>query len=77
MTGASKPPLIKAMVRALERVEYQWLPDPVAKGEFEAYEERITESNNSKFNAPAGTHDDCVIARCLTLRASGVWGSLR
>jgi hypothetical protein len=76
MTGTSKPPLIKAMVRALERGEYQWLPDPVAKGELEAYEQKQTASGYTQYSAPAGVHDDTVVARCLTLRASNMWGSL-
>lgn len=76
MTGMSKTPLIKAMVRALERNEYAWLPDAIGKSEFEAYEQKQTPSGNTQFSAPEGLHDDVVVSRCLTLRASNMWGSL-
>jgi hypothetical protein len=76
MTGTSKGPLIKAMVRSLERNEYKWLPDPIGKGEFEAYEMKQSTSGNTQYSAPPGMHDDVVVSRCLTLRASGMWGSL-
>lgn len=76
-TASSKAPLIKAMVRALERNEFRWLPDPIGKSEFEAYEQKITPFGNTQYSAPAGMHDDVVIARCLALRACGIWGSLQ
>lgn len=76
-TGVSKPPLIRRMARALERVEYQWLPDPVATGEFEAYEQKPSAGGNStQYSAPSGLHDDCVISRSLALTAASQWGSL-
>ncbi len=69
-TGVSKPPLIRSLALALERLECRWLPDPVAKGELEAYEEKVTASGRSQFSAPEGLHDDTVIARALAWKAA-------
>lgn len=75
-TGTSKPPLIKALKRAFEKEEFQWLDDPIAKGELEAYEQKISSDGKPTYSAPEGLHDDSVVARALTLRASNMWGSL-
>lgn len=64
-TASSKPPLIQSMALALERTEFQWLPDPVGKGELLAYESKIGISGRPQYSAPDGGNDDTVIARCL------------
>lgn len=69
-TSKSKPPLIENLKLALEAVEWQFLPDAVAKAELEAYEQKVSPLNGrSSYSAPAGVHDDTVIARALMLRA--------
>lgn len=75
-TGVSKPPLIKRMVLSLERADMQWLPDVVATGELEAYEQKQTASGYTQFSAPGGLNDDTVVARALALTAASQWGSL-
>jgi hypothetical protein len=65
-THATKPPLIQSLALALERVEFQWLPDAVGKGELLAYESKISASTGRPtYSAPEGQHDDTVIARAL------------
>ena len=72
-TTSSKPPLIQSLALALERKEFQWLPDLVGKGELLAYESKIGASGRPSYSAPEGGNDDTVIARALLnwIRASG------
>jgi len=70
-TSASKPPLIENLGLALERAEWQFIADPVGKGELEAYEMRTNVyTGRAAYSAPDGGHDDTVIARALMLRAA-------
>lgn len=69
-TSTTKPPLIQNLALTLERGEFQFLPDPVAKGELEAYEQKVSPTTGrSQYSAPAGMHDDTVIARALMIWA--------
>ena len=72
-TVKSKPPLIENLKLALEGVEWQFLNEPVATAELEAYEQVVsTTTGRSAYSAPKGVHDDTVIARALMLRAAGM-----
>jgi len=64
-TASSKPPLIESLVLAFDRNEIAILDDPIMTGELMAYERTITSTGRSQYNAPAGMHDDCVIALAL------------
>ena len=65
-TATSKPPLIESLALAFERAEWQWLSIPVATGELEAYERKVSPTTGrSSYSAPEGLHDDTVIARAL------------
>jgi hypothetical protein len=65
-TSASKPPLIQSLALALERVEAQWLGDPIGVAEFQAYESKVNaHTGRISYSAPEGGHDDTVIARAL------------
>lgn len=65
-TGSSKPPLIQSLALALERVECQWLPDPVGRVEMLSYQARINQTTGRvSYSAPSGGHDDTVMARAL------------
>jgi len=78
-TAASKPPLIESLVLAFERQEVQWIDDPIATGELEAFEMAITANNRPRYQAPEGLHDDTVIARALmndALQLRGNWMAL-
>lgn len=68
-TPGSKPPLIESLVLALEREDIQWINDPIALGEMEAYEMTTGVTGHTRYNAPEGLHDDTVIARALANRA--------
>jgi len=69
-TAQSKPPLIQSLALALEREELRWLDVPVATRELEAYEAtRNNVTNRIQYSAPAGFHDDTVIARALAFEA--------
>jgi len=70
-TAASKPPLIESLALAFERAECQWLPDELAALELEAYERKVSpQTGRSSYSAPAGGHDDTVMARALAWRAA-------
>lgn len=65
-TSRSKPPLIESLVLAFEREEIQILCDEVLIGELEAYERTVSpQTYHSRYSAPAGLHDDTVIALAL------------
>ncbi len=67
-TATSKPPLIENMALALERTEWQFQEDRVWTMELEAYERTVSPTTGrSSYSAPEGSHDDCVMARCLML----------
>lgn len=69
-TASSKQPLIQSLALALERVEVQWLADPVGKAELMAYESKVsTATGRVSYSAPEGQHDDTVIARALANKA--------
>lgn len=69
-TAQSKPPLIQSLALAFEQNELQWLDDPIATRELEAYEAtRNATTNRIQYSAPSGFHDDTVIARALARHA--------
>ncbi len=68
-TASSKSPLIQNLVLAFERVEAQWLNNPVATSELIAYESIINKmTGRVGYSAPPGGFDDTVIARSLALK---------
>lgn len=64
-TPSSKPPLIESLVLAFDRGEITVLDDPVMKGELMAYERKVSHTGRSQYSAPAGLHDDTVMALAL------------
>jgi len=70
-TAQSKPPLIQSLALALERGEARWLAHPVATAELTAYESSVNSfTGRLSYGAPAGSHDDTIIARALALKAA-------
>ncbi len=70
-TAQSKPPLIQSLALALERKEARWLDIPVATAELTAYESSVNSfTGRISYGAPAGSHDDTIIARALALKAA-------
>lgn len=71
-THASKAAIIQAMRLVFEQQSWKWLPVDWAMREIEAYEMKVTAQGNITYGAPAGLHDDSVIARALMLRQAQV-----
>ena len=64
-TTKSKAPLIEGLALAIERSELALLPDDILLSELSSYEIEVTASGNYRYTAPAGMHDDTVIATAL------------
>jgi hypothetical protein len=64
-TAQSKGPLIESLALAFEKEEVTIVNDPVLVGELQAYTLERLPSGRYRYNAPAGMHDDCVIASAL------------
>ncbi len=76
-TPSSKPPLIESLRLAFERAECQWQADPIWTAELEAYEVKYSaQTGRPAYSAPAGVHDDTVIARALAWYAVAGGGPL-
>lgn len=69
-TNATKTAVIDALAMAFEQGAIRILNDPVLVGELQAYEMERLPSGMLRYSAPAGMHDDTVIA--LALAWSGV-----
>jgi hypothetical protein len=70
-TAVSKPPLIESLVLAFERSQIGILNNEVLIGELEAYERTVSDvTGRSRYGAPEGQHDDCVISLALALHAA-------
>lgn len=77
-TAQSKPEIIQSLALALEKEEMQFLNVAIATRELEAYEAKRNEvTGRITYSAPAGFHDDTVIARALMNKmrsqGAGVW----
>jgi len=69
-TAGSKRPLIEGLGLALERETWQFLDVPIATAELEAYEIKVHPvTGHATYSAPAGVHDDTVMARALMVQA--------
>lgn len=77
-TAQTKQPLIESLALCFEKVEAQWLDDPIWTSELEAYEIKVSpQTGRSSYSAPDGMHDDTVIARALAWYAvAGRWRSI-
>jgi hypothetical protein len=75
-THRSKGPLIEGLAVAVERGDLALLPDPVLLGELGAYTIERLSGGGFRYSAPAGGHDDTVIATALAWYAVGQGGAL-
>lgn len=64
-TAASKPTVIDALSLAIEQKAIKLLNDRVQTVELQAYEMARTRAGNITYNAPAGAHDDTVMALAI------------
>lgn len=65
-TSRSKPMLIESLALAIERRDVALLPDPVLLHELGAYTLERLPGGGYRYTAPAGLHDDTVIATALS-----------
>lgn len=75
-TNASKAQAIDALALAFEQSAISILPDPVLIAELQAYESERLPSGLSRYSAPAGLHDDCVISLALAWQGANDSGPL-
>lgn len=68
-TAASKANAIEALALALERGDLTIIPDPTLITELQAYEMQRLPSGALRYGAPAGMHDDCVMALAIAWSA--------
>lgn len=66
-TAQSKPPLVENLALALERGAVQLLADEVQRAEMGVFRAKST-ANGVRYEAPAGQHDDVVMANALAVR---------
>ena len=64
-TAASKAQIINSLALAFEQTDIGIPNDPVLMGELQAYTVERLPSGNLRYTAPAGMHDDTVIALAL------------
>ena len=64
-TNASKAQAIEALALAFERGDLRIIADQVLVSELQAYEMERLPSGLTRYDAPAGMHDDCVMALAL------------
>ncbi len=64
-TARTKPQLIENLVAGIENGDLLILPDPVLIGELESFTYRTTPTGHTIYGAPAGRHDDTVMALAL------------
>lgn len=76
-TNASKAAIIDALALALERGELALLNYEPLIGEMEAFEVDRTPSGLTRYGAPHGMHDDCVMSLALAYSAVGRVNSAR
>lgn len=74
-TAASKLSLIQQLVLALEQGDLHLLNEEWLLQELEHYEYQRTEAGTLRMNAPAGRHDDGVIALALAWHLASVYAS--
>ena len=73
-TAASKPILIDDLTLAFERRVLRIIPDPVLINELQSYEGQRM-ATGMRYGAPAGMHDDTVIALALAYHGSARRGA--
>ena len=61
----SKPQIVQALKLAFEKRSWRWIENLLALRELEAYEAKVTPLGYLKYSAPAGLHDDTVMARMI------------
>lgn len=71
-TNASKALIIEALALALEKESIKIIDDPVLVGELQAYESTRLPGGMTRYGAPEGMHDDCVMAVAIGWHAVAI-----
>jgi hypothetical protein len=74
-SNASKAAVIQSLGLAIEQGQITLLDDPVQIGELTAFESSVTVTGMTRYAAPAGLHDDTVIALALAHLGSELAGA--
>ncbi len=64
-TNATKAAAIESLALAFERDDIRIIDDDILTGELIAYESERLPSGLTRYNAPAGYHDDCVMSLAM------------
>jgi hypothetical protein len=64
-TNATKADIVERLALAFERGELEILNDPVLTAELQAFESEKSPSGLTRYGAPEGLHDDCVMSLAL------------
>ena len=75
-TGKTKAPLIESLALAIEQNEITLLDHPVLLSELADYSLERLPSGGYRYGAPAGSHDDTVIATALAWHGSHFTGPI-
>ncbi|NJO07172.1 MAG: hypothetical protein HC876_17570 [Chloroflexaceae bacterium] len=75
-TNASKQRIIDALALAFEQERIRIPDDPVLVGELLSFEMERLPSGLTRYAAPSGMHDDCVMSLALALEAAGGVGGV-
>ena len=75
-TAKTKAPLIESLALAIEQNEITLLDDPVLLNELADYSAERLPSGAYRYGAPAGSHDDTVIAAALAWHGSHFTGPI-
>jgi len=75
-TAISKAQVVESLALAFERGELAIIPDQTLITELQAYETQRLPSGALRYSAPAGLHDDCVMALALAWSAVESGGPL-
>lgn len=73
-SNATKGAAIEAVALALERGDMKIVNDETLTGELKAYESERLPSGLTRYSAPEGMHDDCVMALALAWTQAGPEG---
>ena len=74
-SAKTKAPLIESLALAIERNDITLLDDPVLLGELADYSLERLPNGGYRYGAPAGSHDDTVIAAALAWYGTQFTGS--
>ena len=72
-TNASKAAAIEALALGFERGTITIPNDPALIGELQAFEAKPLPSGMTRYAAPEGLHDDCVVSLMLAWQGLGTW----